>query len=87
VVPDPVSGDPCVPAFQVDRRRGRVHPVVATVKAMLGATDDPWGVGSSWVSPHARLNTGQAPMDLIGTMPRSVCSSSASSPKAASERR
>ena len=45
----------CVyPAFQVDPVAGRVRPTVAAVNTALGALEDPWGVGSWWVSPHAR---------------------------------
>ena len=54
------------PAFQVDPVRNRVHPVVEAVNQSLGAAEDPWGVGSWWVSPHPRLED-LAPMDLVGT--------------------
>jgi len=53
------------PAFQVDPVRGRVHPVVEVVNQALGAAEDPWGVGSWWVSEHPRLGD-RAPRDLVG---------------------
>jgi len=52
------------PAFQIDAARGRVRPVVAELNQRLGARDDPWGVASWWLNPHARLRRGQSPADL-----------------------
>lgn len=54
------------PAFQFDVAGRRVNPVVARANAELDALGDPWGVGSWWVSPHARLS-GLAPRTLVGT--------------------
>lgn len=53
------------PAFQVDAVRGRVHPVVEAVNQALGATEDPRGVASWWVSAHPRLGD-RAPRALVG---------------------
>lgn len=53
------------PAFQFDPLAARIHPVVAEVNRVLGAAEDPWGVASWWISPHARLAPRQAPRDLI----------------------
>ena len=54
------------PAFQFDVAGRRINPVVARVNEALDAIGDPWGVGSWWVSPHARLG-GSAPLSLVGT--------------------
>lgn len=54
------------PAFQFDAAARRLNPVVAKVNEELDALGDPWGVGSWWVSPHARLG-GSAPRSLVGT--------------------
>lgn len=53
------------PAFQFDPLAAAIHPVVAEVNQVLGAAEDPWGVASWWISPHARLEPDQAPRDLI----------------------
>lgn len=55
------------PAFQLDHKRGRVHPEIAEVGKILDAKADPWGVIGWWVSPHPRLSHGRAPADLLGT--------------------
>ncbi len=52
------------PAFQFDRDRGRVDPVVAEINQLLAADDDPWGVASWWLSTNDRLG-GQAPKDAL----------------------
>lgn len=54
------------PAFQFDVAGRCLNPVVAQVNEELDALGDPWGVGSWWVSPHARLS-GVAPRALVGT--------------------
>ena len=54
------------PAFQFDVAARNLNPVVAQVNEELDALGDPWGVGSWWVSPHARLG-GVAPRALVGT--------------------
>jgi hypothetical protein len=54
------------PAFQFDVAGRRINPVVVQVNEALDAIGDPWGVGSWWVSPHARLG-GSAPLSLVGT--------------------
>lgn len=54
------------PAFQFDVAGRCLNPVVAQVNEELDALGDPWGVGSWWVSPHARLG-GVAPCALVGT--------------------
>jgi hypothetical protein len=51
------------PAFQFDRD-GRLPAVVAEINALLGATDDPWGVADWWLSVDTSL--GGRPADLIG---------------------
>lgn len=50
------------PAFQFDRQR-RLPTIVAEVNALLGATDDPWGVADWWLSLDPSL--GGRPVDLI----------------------
>lgn len=52
------------PAFQFDRDRGRVDPVVLEINQLLRAGDDPWGVASWWLSPNDRLG-GRAPKDAL----------------------
>ena len=54
------------PGFQFDRD-GRLPAIVAEVNALLGATDDPWGVADWWLSPDASLDG--RPVDLIGGSP------------------
>ena len=54
------------PAFQIDAAGRCLNPVVAQVNKELDALGDPWGVGSWWVSPHARW-VGTAPRALVGT--------------------
>ncbi len=44
-----------------------MRPAVAAASTALGALDDPWGVGSWWVSPPARLTGERAPVDLVDT--------------------
>ena len=39
----PVRNKYLYPSFQVDESKARVHPVVADVNRLLGASDDPWG--------------------------------------------
>lgn len=53
------------PAFQIDRQKRNIYPEVKQVNELLGAADDPWGVASWWMSPHAGL--GAPPMTLVGT--------------------
>lgn len=53
---------PVYPDFQFDRE-GRLPAIVAEINALLGATDDPWGVADWWLSPDASL--GGRPIDLI----------------------
>lgn len=53
------------PAFQFDQERRDVFDEVRAVNERLDATNDPWGVASWWISPHARL--GARPADLVGT--------------------
>ena len=59
----PTSDGFLYPAFQFDDGL-HVRVVVATVNVALDALGDPWGVGSWWVSPSARL--GVAPWVLVG---------------------
>jgi hypothetical protein len=54
------------PAFQFDRE-GRLPTIVAEVNALLGATNDPWGVADWWLSPDASI--GGRPVDLIAGSP------------------
>ena len=65
-LPDTASRGYLYPAFQIDPLDRRVHPVVETVNTTLRAVEDPWGVGSWWVSPTGCLDE-RAPMDLVGT--------------------
>jgi hypothetical protein len=53
------------PAFQIDEGRRQVYPEVAEVNRLLGATEDPWGTASWWVSENARLEA--RPLELVGT--------------------
>lgn len=53
------------PAFQFDHERRDVFAEVRAVNERLDAANDPWGVASWWISPHARL--GARPADLVGT--------------------
>jgi len=53
-----------VPAFQF--RNGRVLEAVRTVNVYLDAEDDPWGVASWWLTPHAGLHAIPADDVLIG---------------------
>ncbi len=53
------------PTFQIDAARQEVYPQVKEVNRLLGASDDPWGVASWWVSANGRL--GGRPMDLVGS--------------------
>jgi hypothetical protein len=43
------------PSFQFGPD-GKVLPTVAEVNRILDADDDPWGVASWWLSPHAALH-------------------------------
>lgn len=43
------------PAFQFDAD-GWILPSVAYVNTALNAADDPWGVASWWLTPHAALH-------------------------------
>ena len=52
------------PAFQFDHERRDVFAEVRAVNERLEAANDPWGVASWWISPHARL--GARPADLVG---------------------
>ncbi len=61
----PVRNKYLYPSFQVDESRARVHPVVADVNRLLGASHDPWGVASWWISGQPRLD-GARPQDLVG---------------------
>ena len=65
-LPDTASRGYLYPAFQIDPLARRVHPVVEIVNTALRAAEDPWGVGSWWVSPTSRLD-GLAPMDVVGS--------------------
>ena len=58
--------DVVYPKFQFDRE-GRLPAIVAEVNALLGATDDPWGVADWWLSLDASL--GGRPVDLIAGNP------------------
>lgn len=56
------GGERVVPAFQL----GAEHQVlegIAEINHMLGASEDPWGVASWWLSPHATLRA--IPADVI----------------------
>ena len=53
------------PAFQIDEGRRQVYPEVAEVNRLLGATEDPWGTASWWVSENSRLQA--RPLELVGT--------------------
>ena len=57
----PYGGGYLYPAFQFDD----VFPEVLTVNARLGASSDPWGVASWWLSTHDALR--DRPADLVGT--------------------
>jgi hypothetical protein len=48
-------GERFAPSFQFDGE-GLVLENVARVNEMLDATDDPWGVASWWLTPHAALH-------------------------------
>ncbi|HEX8645751.1 MAG TPA: hypothetical protein VF715_02545 [Thermoleophilaceae bacterium] len=49
------AGDEMAPAFQLDEQ-GRVLGAAAEVNMLLDADDDPWGVASWWLTPHAGLH-------------------------------
>jgi hypothetical protein len=52
------------PRFQFDDEGG-VLPPVSEVNRSLDAADDPWGVASWWLSPHAGLHA--IPADAVRT--------------------
>lgn len=45
------------PAFQVDRVRGEVWPIVVEINHLLGANEDPWGAASWWFTVDPTLET------------------------------
>lgn len=49
------EGDRVAPVFQFDHHR-RLLTFAAEVNELLGADDDPWGVASWWLTPHAALH-------------------------------
>ena len=59
-----VSGRTLYPAFQFDRARARVYPVVVEGNQLLDAANDPWGAASWWLSTSTWLADGQSPADL-----------------------
>ena len=61
----PGGRGPTYPAFQFDAQRRCVFPEVRAVNEHLGASDDPWGVASWWVSRNDRIEA--RPVDLVGT--------------------
>jgi hypothetical protein len=54
-----------LPAFQFDRERPAVKPLVAEINAKLGAATDPWGTASWWFTPSGYL--GGRPVDLLSS--------------------
>lgn len=44
------------PVFQFARGAGVVAPGVEDVNRILGASEDPWGAASWWLTPHAALD-------------------------------
>lgn len=59
------DGNILYPAFQIDRYRHRVHPVVAHANRALHAGIDPYGVASWWLTPTDILD-GNSPLDELG---------------------
>ncbi len=49
------DGARVAPAFQFDANR-ELLTLAAEVNELLGAHDDPWGVASWWLTPHAALH-------------------------------
>jgi hypothetical protein len=49
------DGHHLAPAFQFDSNR-ELLTLAAEVNDLLGADDDPWGVASWWLTPHAALH-------------------------------
>jgi hypothetical protein len=60
-----VSGRTLYPAFQFDRARARVYPVVVEGNQVLDAANDPWGAASWWLSSSSWLADGRSPADLV----------------------
>ena len=60
----PTSDGYHYPQFQFNEQQIAIYSVVRDVNERLRAIDDPWGVASWWLSPHARL--GARPADLVG---------------------
>ena len=65
IVGVPYGGGYLYPAFQFDGECRDVFPEVSTVNARLGASSDPWGVASWWLSTHASLR--DRPAGLVGS--------------------
>lgn len=59
-----VAGRHLYPAFQFDATTAKVRPIVADVNRSLDARNDPWGVGSWWLSPSGWLPDATSPADL-----------------------
>lgn len=68
VVALPRQGGFLIPAFQVDRGRSEIWPIVVEINRLLGASDDPWAVASWWCSPDPHL--GQPPAELVAEADR-----------------
>jgi hypothetical protein len=68
VVALPRRGRYLVPAFQIDRGRRELWPIVVEVNRLLGAADDPWAVASWWFTPDPHL--GQPPAELVSDSAR-----------------
>ena len=52
------------PAFQFDRPRNRIWPIVAEINGLLDAQQEPWAVASFWFTHDSSL--GARPADLVG---------------------
>jgi hypothetical protein len=55
VVGLPRPGGYLFPAFQVNRARREVWPIVIELNRLLGAREDPWAVASWWFTRDSRL--------------------------------
>jgi len=50
------AGERLAPAFQFAGEEAEVAPGVEEVNRLLGASEDPWGAASWWLTPHAALH-------------------------------